>query len=62
MSTFPEVDNVRAKTTAGVNFRFAVVTQKKILQMLTFPERVLLSPSSYMPIQSFSSILVNSGF
>ena len=46
----------------GVNFRFAVVTEEEILQMLTYLERVVLSTSLHMLIQLFSSIFVNSGF
>ena len=45
---------------ASKNFRFAVVTKGEILQMLTFLECVVLSPRSYMLIQLFSSISVNS--
>ena len=47
---------------AGLNSRFAVVTEEKILQMFTFLECVVLSPSLFMLIQLFSLISVNSGF
>ena len=49
---------------AGVNSRSVVVmTEEKILvQMLTYLERVVMSPSLCMPVQILSSISVNSGF
>ena len=47
---------------AVVNSRFAVVTEKEILQMISFPECVVLSPSLYIVIQLFLSISVESGF
>ena len=46
----------------GVKSRFAVATEEEILQIFTFLESVVLSPSLYMLIQLFSSISVNSGF
>ena len=39
---------------ADVNFRFAVVTEEKILQMLSFLECVVLSPSLYCTIILFN--------
>ena len=48
MSTSREVDN---ETMAGVTFCFAVVTGQEVLQMFTFLERVVLSPSLDTQIQ-----------
>ena len=62
MSTSREVDDLRSETMAVVNSRFAVVTEKEILQMISFPECVVLSPSLYIVIQLFLSISVESGF
>ena len=62
MSTFRKVDNLGSDTMANVNSPFAVVIEEKILQILTFPECVVLSPSLYMLILVFSSISVNSAF
>ena len=47
---------------AGVNYPIAIVTEKEILQMLTFLECAVLSPSLLMLIRLFSLISVNSGF
>ena len=38
MFTSLEADNLRCKTTTGINSRLVVVTKKEILQMLTFLE------------------------
>ena len=62
MSTSREVDDLRSETMAVVNSRFAVVTEKEILQMISFAECVVLSPSLYIVIQLFLSISVESGF
>ena len=61
MSTSRGVGNLWSEAVAGVNSRLAVMTEEEILQMLTFLERVVLSPSLYMLIQ-FSVISVNSVF
>ena len=52
----------RSATMDGVNYPIAIVTEKEILQMLTFLECVVLSPSLLMLIRLFSLISVNSGF
>ena len=62
MSTSREVNDLRSETMAGINFRSSVVTEKEILQMLTFLECVVMSPSLYMLINLFPSVSVNSGF
>ena len=54
LSTSREVNNLWIETMTGVNFRFAVVTEEEILQMLTYLERVVLSTSLHMLIQLFS--------
>ena len=43
MSTSREVDRSWSETKAGVSSLFAVVTEEKVLQMLTFLECVVLS-------------------
>ena len=56
------MDSLRGKTMVGANSHFAVVTVKEILQMLTFLECVVLSPSLYMLIHLLSPMSVKSGF
>ena len=51
MSTSREVDRSWSETKAGVSSLFAVVTEEKVLQMLTFLECVVLSLNLYMLIQ-----------
>ena len=62
MFTSREVGYLSSETIASVNSRFAVLTEEEILQIRTFLERVVWSPSLYFRIHLFSSLSVNSGF
>ena len=55
-------NHLRKKNESGLNSRFAVVTEEEILQMFTFLECTVFSPSLYMLIQLISSISVPNGF
>ena len=41
---------------AGINFRFAAVTEEEVLPMLTFLDCVVLLPSLFLLIQLFPLI------
>ena len=55
LSTLRKVDSLHSEMMDGVGFRFTVVTEEEILQMLIFLKNIALSPSLFMPIQLFSA-------